>query len=143
MASKSEFKPGKSGNPKGRPKGIQDRRVAMRELLRPHAADLVQKAIDLALSGDTTALRLCVDRIIPPCREEAISVTLPKIAGPDDCTKAQAVVLAAVADGGMLPSAAQVLSGLIDAQRRAYETSALSERMAAIEKLVEERKVTK
>jgi hypothetical protein len=104
---------------------------------------LVQKAIDLALSGDTTALRLCVDRIIPPCREEAITVTLPKITGPEDCTRAQAAVLAAVSEGGMLPSAGQALTGMIDAQRRAYETSALSDRMAAIEKLLEERKVTK
>lgn len=54
------FKPGVSGNPKGRP------RKAVTELnraLRKHGAELADKLIALALDGDTTALKICIDRI--------------------------------------------------------------------------------
>lgn len=65
--------------------------------------------------------------------EKAIRFQLPKIGTPDDCTKAQAAVLNAVAAGEMLPGEGKVLSDLIDAQRRAYETSDIAKRIAAIE----------
>lgn len=62
------FAPGRSGNPAGRPVGVPDQRTSLRELLQPHARQLVQKAVDLALEGDTQALKLCLERIIPPLR---------------------------------------------------------------------------
>ena len=131
MAGK--FKPGQSGNPAGRPKGIKDRRVALRELLKPVAGDLVEKVVELALAGDTTALRICIDRLIPPAKEEPIDMTLPKITSPEDCTLAQAAVLHAVADGQLLPGEGQALSALIENQRKSLETTQLAQRMAAIE----------
>ncbi len=127
------YKPGQSGNPKGRPKGSGDKRNALREMLAPHAENIMNRCVELALCGDTAALKLCMDRMVPTIKEEAIQVTIPKITGLDDCTKAQAAVLNAVAAGEMLPSEGQVLSGLIDAQRRAYETSELAKRLMVIE----------
>ena len=135
---RNQFKPGQSGNPKGRPKGVQDRRVALRELLNPHAGDLIGKAVELALSGDTAALRICIDRLVPPVKEEAIQVRLPTIASPEDCTHAQATILNAVAKGELLPGEGKVMSELIDAQRRAYETNDLAKRVIALEKLNDE-----
>jgi len=129
----AKFQPGVSGNPSGKPKGAKDKRVALRDLLQPHAKELIKVAVDLAKMGDGAALKICMDRLVAPIREEHIQVTIPKITGPDDCTKAQAAVLNAVAAGEMLPSEGQVLSGLIDAQRRAYETSELAKRLLVIE----------
>lgn len=128
----TKFKTGTSGNPSGRPKGLKDKRVIMRELLQPHAQNLIDMAVRLALGGDTAALKICIDRIMPTMKEEPIHVTVPKITGPDDCVKAQAAVLNAVAAGQMLPGEGQVLSGLIDAQRRAYETTAMAKEMQDI-----------
>jgi hypothetical protein len=62
------FTKGQSGNPAGKPKGAKDKRTELRALLRPHAEDLVAKAVELAKAGDTTALRICIDRLIPPIR---------------------------------------------------------------------------
>lgn len=62
------FQRGKSGNPAGRPKGSKDKRTELRALLEPHAPALVQKAVEQALDGDTAALKLCLDRLIPPVR---------------------------------------------------------------------------
>jgi hypothetical protein len=127
------FQKGKSGNPAGRRPGSKDVRTGLRELMRPHAPKLVQTCVNMALAGDTHALKICMDRLVSPIREDFISVSIPKIAGPDDCTSAQAAVLNAVAAGEMLPTEGTVLSGLINAQRLAYETSHLAKQLASIE----------
>jgi hypothetical protein len=129
----ARFQPGQSGNPSGKTKGAKDKRTALREMLQPHAKALMDVAVGMAKQGDTAALKLCLDRLMPPIREERIHVTVPKITGPDDCTVAQAAVLNAVANGEMLPSEGSVLSGLIDAQRRAYETTHLAKQLADIQ----------
>jgi hypothetical protein len=64
------FKPGKSGNPSGKPKGARNKTtVAMEKLLDDDAATITSKAIELAKNGDLTALRLCLERIIPPRKD--------------------------------------------------------------------------
>jgi hypothetical protein len=65
-----KFQKGQSGNPNGRPPGCTNKRSQLAKLLEPHAEALINKAVELALSGDTHALRLCLDRLIPkiqPC----------------------------------------------------------------------------
>lgn len=125
----AQFKTGKSGNPAGRPKGIKDRRVALREKLLPHADQLIEMVTTFAKSGDMGAMKIVMDRIIPPLREEPIHVMIPKIESAADCTQAQAAVVNAVAAGDMLPSEGQALSNLIEAQRRAFETTELAQQM--------------
>ena len=53
------------------------------------------------------AMRIVMERIVPPLKEEALSLKLPKIESPDDCSKAQAMVLHAVAVGELLPAEAR------------------------------------
>lgn len=65
--------------------------------------------------------------------EKAIRYPLPAISTAEDCTRAQAAIVNAAAAGSMLPTEAQLLSGLIENQRRAYETTELAKRLAAIE----------
>lgn len=125
----TQFKPGKSGNPAGRPKGIKDRRVALREKLLPHADQLIEMVTTFAKSGDMAAMKIVMDRIIPPLKEEPIHVTIPKIESAVDCRQAQAAVVNAVAAGDMLPSEGQAISSLIEAQRRAFETTELAQQM--------------
>ncbi len=127
------FKKGQSGNPAGKPKGAKDKRTELRELLKPHAAKLVQKVVDLALAGDVSALRICIDRIIPPIRENRLSIALPVVKDVAGCTAAQAKVLQAVTAGDLLPGEAESLSALIEHQRRGLESSDHEARMRAIE----------
>lgn len=61
----AKFVKGQSGNPNGRPKGVVDCRNQLKKLLLPHAEALIKKATELALEGDTTALKMCLDRIMP------------------------------------------------------------------------------
>jgi len=61
------FKKGQSGNPKGRPLGARDKATQLAEaLLAGQAEALIQKAVQMALAGDTLMMKLCVDRLVPP-----------------------------------------------------------------------------
>ena len=60
------YKGMKSLNPNGRPKGSVNKFTALsRELMSNKGPEIVQKVIDLALEGDRTCLKMCMDRIIP------------------------------------------------------------------------------
>src|SRR5262249_4193060 len=61
------FEPGKSGNPKGRPKGSRNQATLLAEaLLDGEAEAITRKVINAALEGDTTALRLYLERLLAP-----------------------------------------------------------------------------
>ena len=60
------YKGMKSLNPDGRPKGSMNKFTALsRELMSTKGPEIVQKVVDLALEGDRTCLKMCMDRIIP------------------------------------------------------------------------------
>ncbi len=53
-------------NPNGRPKGSVNKYTALsRELMSTKGPEIVQRVIDLALEGDRTCLKMCMDRILP------------------------------------------------------------------------------
>ncbi len=110
------FQPGHSGNSAGRPKGSKDRRTQLRELLQPHAEALIEKAVNLALAGDTTALKLCLDRIIPALKPQQEPVTLELPTG--TLTEQAAAIFKAVADGEITTDEGTVLIGLLHDQAR-------------------------
>ena len=60
------YKGMKSLNPAGRPKGSMNKFTALsRELMSIKGPEIVQKVVDMALEGDRTCLKMCMDRIIP------------------------------------------------------------------------------
>jgi hypothetical protein len=120
QANPGHFRPGQSGNPAGRPKGARNRStIAAESLLEGEAEALTRKAIALALAGDTTALRLCIERLVPPRKDRPITFELPPIASAADVANAVAAVLRAVAEGRVTPNEAMAVTGLIEALGRA------------------------
>ena len=94
------FTKGQSGNPSGKPKGARHRAtLAAEALLDGEAEALTRKAIELALAGDSIALRLCLDRILPPRRERPLRFVLPELRSSADAAAAVGAILAAVASG--------------------------------------------
>ena len=94
------FAPGQSGNPRGKPKGARNRAtLAAESLLEGEASALTRKVIDVALAGDTAALRLCLERIMPPRKDRVVRLALPRIESAEDAREAAKAVLEAVAAG--------------------------------------------
>ncbi|HCC3245760.1 TPA: hypothetical protein JD771_002477 [Legionella pneumophila subsp. pneumophila] len=74
-----KFKPGKSGNPAGRPKGSCNTQTQLIKLLEPHAEKLINKMVEDALDGDPNALRLCIERLLPRARHKVVEKALPTL----------------------------------------------------------------
>jgi len=53
-------------------------------LLAGEAKGLTRKAVEAALAGDPMALRLCIERILPRCRERSVKFALPPIESAGD-----------------------------------------------------------
>lgn len=141
MADKAEkkqrgrpFPKGVSGNPSGCKTGSRHKAtIAAQALLDGEAEGLTRKAVELALGGDMTALRLCLERIVPPRKDAPVKVSLPTMESVADIPAVTAAVLEAVARGELTPSEAQAVAGLVEAHRKAVELADIEKRVAALE----------
>ena len=126
------YRKGESGNPEGRPPGIRDRRLAMRDLLVPHADALVAKAVELALNGDSAALRICIDRLIPAAKAKDDPVSLPPMTG--SLADKGRIVIEALGAEQLSPEEAGTILQALATQARIVEGDELEKRIAALEK---------
>ena len=121
------------GNP-GKPKGTRHKATrAALALLEGEADALTRQAVTLALDGDTTALRLCLERIAPPKKDAPVQFDLPPMQSAADAAKAAGAVLDAVAAGDLTPTEGAHIMGLVETYRRTLETTELEARVAALE----------
>jgi len=127
----AKFKSGVSGNPKGRPVGIPDRRTQARELFALHRDALIDTAIRLALAGDATALRMCLDRVVPALKPAAEPVVLPKL--PASLAGKGEAILRQLATGAITPDEAAQIMAVLGKQARIVEVSELAQRVSVLE----------
>jgi Family of unknown function (DUF5681) len=128
------FEKGQSGNPAGRPPGARNQATMTAEvLLEGEAEALARKAVELALAGDTTALRLCLERIVPQRKSRAVAFELAPIDRVEDLAGAIGSVLQEVAGGRLCLDEGAALVGMMESKRRALETIEIEKRLAALE----------
>lgn len=121
---------GQSGNLKGRPPGARNKATAAAEILLDGESEaLTRKAIELALSGNVIALRLCLERILPPRKERPLAVRLPS-----EISAVYPALLKYMSSGKLLPGEAVAVVGILEAERKAKEAIEFEERLTAIEK---------
>ena len=122
------------GNP-GRPAGSRHKYVlAIQSLLDGEAEALGRKAIELALAGDTTALRLCIERIVPARKDSPVEFDLPPVSSAKEAAMAAGEVLQAVSEGNLTPLEATTVMGLVERYRRVLESSEFEQRLEALER---------
>jgi hypothetical protein len=106
----------------------------MESLLEGEAEQLIQKVIELALAGDIAALRLCLERLIPPRKDRPIHLLLPPIENVQQISLAMARVAAAIAEGEITPTEGEVLSNILLAHKTVLVTADLERRMDEFER---------
>lgn len=130
----TRFKPGRSGNPSGRPQGSRNKAtLAMEVLLEADANAIAQKCIEKAKEGDMAAIRLCMDRLYPPRKDSPVFFELPPMETAADAVQVMGAILIALASGEVTPSEAQAVAGIVETYRRTIETSELDARISELE----------
>lgn len=110
------FKKGQSGNPKGKPKGaLSKTSMPAQQLLDGEAPEITRKVIELAKQGDLMALKLCLERVLPPRKDRSITLKLPEVNVASDVPRALTAILAGVSKGAITPSEAGILASVVGA----------------------------
>lgn len=121
---------GQSGNPKGRKPGVSDWRKKYRQSLEAAAPEIIQSIISAAIRGDSTAQRICMERLVPPLKATDSPLTIPLSGGLGDQGRA---VLQSIAEGEITPGEAESIFRSLTAQARITELSELEKRIETLE----------
>jgi hypothetical protein len=112
------YEKGRSGNPAGRQTGSRNKvTLGAAAFLAGESEGVTRRAVELALAGDPTAMRLCLERILPPCRERTVKFALPPLESAPtgqspwgkahDIAAAMKAVTSALASGAITPGEAE------------------------------------
>ncbi len=127
------WKPGQSGNPKGRPHGSRNKASIIAEQLMAGELEALTKSVVVsAMAGDMQAMRLVLERVLPPRKGRPVQFDLPPVKTAADVSEATGAVLASVAAGELSPEEGQAVAGILETRRRAIETTELAAEVAAI-----------
>ncbi len=123
---------GQSGNPKGRPVGIVDRRSKLAERMLADADGIVSVMVEKALDGDSGAAHLILGRVLPALRSAH-----EKVQFPFDATAAVAdqieSVLTAIASGAVAPDVGQTIIAALGTLADARAVEQLEQRIITLE----------
>jgi hypothetical protein len=127
------FQPGNQYG-RGRPPGSRNKiGSVVQEALESHAETLMKKCVMLALQGNLTAMKLCIERLVPAPRQRVIKFKLPAIKTITDLTVASEAVVRGATRGQLTPSEGQSFTAMLDDRRRMMESKELDSRVRALE----------
>lgn len=113
----SKWQKGQSGNPAGRPRGSRNKVSLLRDyLLENEEEQLINKLIASALAGEPHAMALCLDRLMPRCKERSIEVEVGPIGDHQQVCAAMSKIFAAICSGQILPSEGEKLVNILKFQ---------------------------
>ena len=80
--------------------------MAALAIMEADAETISRKAVELALGGDLTAIRIVLDRLVAPRRDRPVEIALPKIVTASDLVAAASAIVEAIEEGAVTPSEA-------------------------------------
>ena len=122
----TKFKPGQSGNPKGRPKGrtLQDR---LRSAVSERFDELVRSLIDQAVEGNTAAASCLLSRVVPTLKPAQEPACMEFLGG--SLQDQSLATLEAVAAGELSPTDAKTVLESIHLAARIEESTKTSKQI--------------
>lgn len=126
------WRPGQSGNPQGRPRGVKNKKSLVAEEFEQQGSAVAQKVIEAALGGDIQAASLVLQRICPPLRPRAEPSPFNLDVNTSLTEQAQQV-LSAIACGDVDIESGRVLIGCLSSLASLKQVDEFERRIAALE----------
>lgn len=127
----AHYQPGESGNPAGQPPGV-GRAAELRRMLLSRAPEVIEALITRATKGDVGAMKVIVDRLIPPVRAITAPVSLPRADGGNPGAQAE-IVIGHLLSGGLPPDIASQIMQSLQAHYQMTLLQDIEKRLAALE----------
>ena len=86
----------------------------MAKLLESHATDIINKVIELALNGDRSSLKVCVERLLAKTKHHSVDIDFPIEINDENKIELKKSILFAATQGQMSIPDAEKLMNLID-----------------------------
>jgi hypothetical protein len=133
------FSPGNAAG-SGRPTGSRNKATqAAQGLFAEYAEPVTKKCVALAMQGDSTGMRLAMERILPARRSAPLQFKLPKMKSLSDIPKGAHAILTAVAEGQLTPDDGDRVMALLERYGRILETTGILPRLEVLESLERQR----
>ena len=123
------FKPGQSGNPKGKPKD-KTPATLLRKSIAEAMPEIILTLIEQAKSGDVAAAKCLLDRVCPTLKPQAIPVIVP-VNG--SLAEQGGEVIRATLAGRIPPDIGSQLITALAAQAKIIEIDELTQRIEILE----------
>jgi Family of unknown function (DUF5681) len=131
---KGRFKPGQSGNPKGKPRGSKHRLTVLAErLMEDNVEGITNVIIAKALDGNLQAAALILSRVKPVPKGRRLSFSMPTGLGLAGIATAFDAIMAAVGQGAITTDEAAALAAILEKQAKILEVDETQRRLAALE----------
>ena len=102
-------------------------------LLERDLEEICNRVIEEAKAGNMQAVKMILDRILPPKKDSPIAIDIPQIKTASDILQAINCISTAVGQGEISPSEGETLSKIIDIHSKALEIYDFEKRLKAIE----------
>lgn len=133
------FKPGQSGNRKGRAVGSKHKSTLLaQQLLDGEAETITRKAIELAKAGDVTCIRLCLERLLSVKKDHPVRVKLPAVTEARELPHLVSTILQLVAGGTITPTEGRELCAIVESGRKVLEIADLQHQIDEIKEMLNE-----
>lgn len=137
MQGNGKFQKGRSGNPKGKMRGTKNKVTLVAEMmLQGELENICRRLIQEAISGNMQAIKMILDRILPPKRDLPVAIDLPKLENSSDALEAMASITMAISNGKISVSEGESLSRIVDIYVKAIEVHDCEMRINRIENKV-------
>jgi len=124
------FPPGNSG----RPVGSRNKATLMAEaILESEVERLSRRLVERALEGDSQALKLCIDRLLPPRRERPVTFSLPPISNAAAAATATSEIISAASHGELSLAETEALVRVLEAYSKVLFAHEFEQRLSRLE----------
>jgi hypothetical protein len=89
----------------------------------------------MALAGDTAAMRLCLERILPARRDRLLHLDLPPIGTAQEISRAMSAIFTAIGEGQITPGEGEMMANILATQTNVFVAEEFESRLEKVERL--------